>query len=231
MKRRLYGWLVLALLACNQGAPARADTPRFEAGLHYQRIEPPAPLAARPGRIEVVEMFLYACPHCYQMEPAMKRWLKRHPGVDFKRMPAIVGPTWADQARAFYMIEALGGGEAMHQALFRAIHEDGRQIYNRYAVIDFLVSQGVDRKRAGDLYYSKDIADQVDKARMLTVKYGLRGVPAVAVDGRYLTAPYFVRGQDEMLEVLDQLVATQKARLAPVAKSGEQGRAGPARVH
>ena len=214
MKRRLYGWLVLALLACNQGAPARADTPRFEAGLHYQRIEPPAPLAARPGRIEVVEMFLYACPHCYQMEPAMKRWLKRHPGVDFRRMPAIVGPTWADQARAFYMIEALGGGEAMHQALFRAIHEDGRQIYNRYAVIDFLAGQGIDRKRAGELYYSPEIAGQVNAARVMTVKYGLRGVPAVIVNGEYVTAPYFVGGQAQMFEVLDSLVDKVETRLA-----------------
>jgi len=227
---RVLLWMLAACLwAPMTGA---ASGPRqFEAGLHYHLIDPPMPLAARPGRVEVVELFLYACPHCYQLEPKMKRWLKRHPEVDFHRVPAIVGPTWADQARAFYMIEALGGGEAMHQALFRAIHEDGRQIYNRYAVIDFLVSQGVDRKRAGDLYYSKDIADQVDKARILTVKYGLRGVPAVAVDGRYLTAPYFVRDQDEMFKVLDQLVAAQKARLAPVATSGEQGKAGPARVH
>jgi len=216
---------VLVLLAWGQGTLAGPAPAQFEAGLHYRRIEPPAPLAPRPGRIEVVEMFLYACPHCYRLEPAMKRWLKRHPGIDFKRMPAIVGPTWADQARAFYMIEALGGGEAMHQALFRAIHEDGRQIYNRYAVIEFLVGQGVERQKAVDLYYSQEIAGRVDQARRMTVKYGLRGVPAVVVNGEYLTAPYFAGSQARMFEVLDSLVNEVETRLA--ADAGHAPRRSP----
>ncbi len=45
----------------------------------------------------------------------------------------------------------------------------------------------------------------------MTVKYGLRGVPAVVVNGKYLTAPYFVRNQKEMFDVLDYLVEKELA--------------------
>ncbi len=186
---------------------------RFSEGLHYHRIDPPQPLEAQrePGHVEVVEMFLYACPHCYELAPRLKRWLKARPYVDFHRMPAIVGPSWADQARAHYIAEALGGGDRLQQALFEAIHEDGREIYNEPAVIAFFVDQGFEARRVRDLYHSPEIMAKVNEARAKTVAYRLRGVPAVVVDGRYVTAPYFVRSQEEMLEVLGQLVDRERA--------------------
>jgi len=112
----------------------------------------------------------------------------------------------------------------MEERLFKAIHEDGKQIYNEYSVIDFLLSQGVDEKRAYALYDSPEVAARVNEARLKTVQYGLRGVPAVIVDGRFKTAPYFVRNQEEMLEVLDSLVARERAALdgQAIAASGMQ---------
>ena len=56
----------------------------------------------------------------------------------------------------------------------------------------------------------------------MTVKYGLRGVPAMVVNGKYKTAPYFVRNQEEMIEVVDMLVEKERAELTkssrPAAK-------------
>ena len=36
----------------------------FTEGLEYQLINPPVPAHNDDGRIEIVELFLYACPHC-----------------------------------------------------------------------------------------------------------------------------------------------------------------------
>ena len=210
--------LVLILLLCVQSTWAESAADRFQEGSQYQRIDPPLSLTEHKDRIEVVEMFLYACPHCYEMEPKMREWLKDKPYIDFHRMPAIVGPSWADQARAFYMIEELEGGEPMHQALFKAIHEGGKQVYNEYAVIEFLVGQGVDRQKALDLYRSPETAASVNEARIRTVKYGLRGVPAVIVNGKFKTAPYFVHNQEEMFEVLDSLIEQERKKLTIVEK-------------
>ncbi|MGD8841880.1 MAG: thiol:disulfide interchange protein DsbA/DsbL [Gammaproteobacteria bacterium] len=214
---------MLALMLLPYGQSLWADTPtdRFTEGAQYQRIDPPWPLTGHTDRIEVVEMFLYACPHCYEMEPAMRKWLEDKPDVEFLRVPAIAGPSWADQARAFYMIEQLKGREQMHQALFKAIHEHGKEVYNEYAVVDFLVSQGVDRDKAIALYRSPETAAGVNKARIDTVKYGLRGVPAVIVNGEFKTAPFFVHNQAEMFEVLDSLLEKERKKLAADKRAGK----------
>lgn len=197
-----------------------ADSDRFVEGLQYQRIEPAAPFGSRKDKVEVVEMFLFACPHCYELEPKLREWLKHNPDIDFHRVPAIAGPSWADQARAYYMIQALGEHPGqMEEALYKAIHDGGRQIYNESSVIDFFVTQGVDERRATALYNSAEVAAGVDEARRKTVQYRLRGVPAVIVDGRFKTAPYFVRNQEEMLSVLDELVGRERIRIETTAVS------------
>jgi thiol:disulfide interchange protein DsbA len=205
--------VLTALLGIAQTALAAPGGKEFSEGSQYQRIDPPVPLSDHEGRVEVVEMFFYACPHCYELEPKLRKWLQDKPYIDFHQVPAIVGPTWADQARAFYIARQLGKPDELDSALFKAIHEGGEQIYNEYAVFKFFAEQGYDEKRISDLYYSPEVADAVDKARLLTVKYNLRGVPAVVVNGKYVTAPYFVHSQEEMLEVLDSLI--EKERAAP----------------
>lgn len=202
---------VLGLAALLITLPAAAG--RFVEGLQYQRIDPPRPLTEQAGeadRVELVEMFFYDCPHCHELEPKLRQWLRARPGIDFHRVPAIIGPGWAEQARAYYMARALTEPERLHQALFDYIHEDGEQIINRYGVLKFFVGQGYTQERVAALYDSQRIAEAVNRARRLTVEYGLRGVPAVIVNGRYLAAPYFVRDQEQMLEVLDDLIARER---------------------
>lgn len=212
------------LLLCLWASPSwtHAATDRFSEGSQYQRIDPPLPLAPEPGRVEVVELFFYACPHCRELDPKIRAWLEDKPDVDFRRMPAIIGPTWVDQARAFYMAVALGQLDRLHPALFKAIHEDGKQLYNEYAVIDFFVENGIDRQKATELYRSPEVAARVNEARIRTVKYGLRGVPAVVVNGTYKTAPYFVRDQAEMLDVLDSLIEKERALMQAKTADGQR---------
>ncbi len=219
-----YGLMGIVLAVCAYSYPVGAEPQtRFSEGGAYQRIDPPSPLTDPKGRVEVVEMFFYACPHCYELEPKLLQWLKDKPYVDFHRIPAIVGPTWADQARAFYIVQALGKGDRLHRALFEAIHRDGKQIYNEYAVVEFFVGQGIDRKTVLDLYRSPEIAASVNEARLKTVQYGLRGVPAVIVNGKFKTAPYFVRDQEEMLEVLDGLVKKERVLMSKLERpAGEK---------
>lgn len=201
--------LTLTLSACATAPTEKPPPPSYHQGSQFIRIKPPLPVNEHPGKVEVVEMFFYACPHCYRLDPKLEQWLQNKPYVEFHRIPAIVGPTWADQARAFYMAKALGRLDELHPELFKAIHKDGKQIYNSYGVIDFFVDHGVDRQQALKLYYSDAIAQAVNDARVRTVKYRLNGVPAVVINGEYVTAPYFVHNQEEMLEVLDFLVTRE----------------------
>ena len=61
------------------------------------------------GKIEVVELFWYGCPHCYQLEPRLEKWATELPNdVKFVRMPAVMGRGWELHARAYYAAALLG---------------------------------------------------------------------------------------------------------------------------
>lgn len=202
--------LALTLGFCCVSAAGGNKPEPYHQGLHYHRIDPPVESKTAAGKVEVIEVFFYACPHCYELQPKMARWLKTRPYVDFRQLPAIIGPTWADQARAFFIAKQLDPTDRLHNALFEAIHKQGMQIYNRYGVIDFFTAHGIPLQRAVQLYESEAILQKTNDAREKTVRYGLRGVPAVVVNGKYVTAPYFVRNQEEMLQVLEFLVEKER---------------------
>ncbi len=195
---------------------ARKDTvsKEFHEDLHYKKVPTQQPTQSGKDRIEVVEMFFYACPHCNKLDPTLDTWLEtKAEDVDFMRMPAIIGPTWSIQAKAFYVAEALGMGDEIRKKLFKSIHEDGKQYYNEYTMMTFFSKQGVDSDRFIELYESKDIAEKSSRAREKTVRYGIRGVPAIIVNGKYYTATYLTRDHKELLEVVDFLIEKERKNL------------------
>lgn len=207
------------LLSSNMAYSATA----IREGGQYQRIDPPVASQVEDGKIEVVEVFFYACPHCYLLDPKIRTWLKDKPDdVVFRRIPAIIGPTWADQARAYYIADALGMLDSFHGAFFDDIHKNGNQYYNRYSITKFLVQQGADEAEVSRLYESKDIDDKVSQARVTAVNYGLRGVPAIVVNGKYKTASYYTRNLDEMLEVVDVLIERARTEAQPKTAANEE---------
>ena len=64
-----------------QGKPAQD-------GVDYTTLERRARVDAPPGKVEVIEFFWYACPHCNAFEPSFEAWVKRQPAqVAVKRVP------------------------------------------------------------------------------------------------------------------------------------------------
>lgn len=204
-----------ALLGWSAVLQAESDAEQSESafaeGLEYQLISPPVPTHNDDGRIEVVELFLYACPHCNVLAPKIKAWAEdKSEYVQLHRVPAIVGAPWADQARVFYTAEKLGLLEKSHPALFKSIHEDGDQYADDHSIMEFFVKQGVKEEDFFQAFRSPDVEEKVSQARILTVKYGIRGVPALIVNGKYRTAQYFTGTQERLLKVLDMLVEKER---------------------
>ncbi|MFK5948381.1 MAG: thiol:disulfide interchange protein DsbA/DsbL, partial [Methylococcales bacterium] len=212
LKLLVIGTLLL-LSACSSQKPitkVQSATPEYQPGAYYQLINPPVLANRTDNRVEVVEMFFYACPHCYVLEPKLANWLKgKQDIVEFKRIPAILGPSWADQAKAYYVAEKLNILDTIHPALLKAIHVDKRKFYDEYSVLDFFLEQGVDRKSFIDAYNSPYVAEKVNFARAMTVKYGLRGVPALIINGKYKTAQFYTGSQEKMLKVADFLISKE----------------------
>ena len=65
---------LFAALLCLLAAPAFAQVQ----GQDYQLLTPAQPTSS-PDKVEVVEFFSYACPHCAAMAPRIEEWVKGLP--------------------------------------------------------------------------------------------------------------------------------------------------------
>src|SRR5688500_11224978 len=75
--------LVLTILVAPT-ACAQSMVERFQEGTHYARIDPPVATTAPAGKVEVVEVFSYACPHCATFQADVDAWRAKAPaGVHF----------------------------------------------------------------------------------------------------------------------------------------------------
>lgn len=167
--------------------PAHAEGPME--GVHYERIQPAQPSSAPEGKVEVIEMFWYGCPHCYRFEPYVKGWLKqKSDNIIFTRMPAMLSPKWESHARFYYAAEALDVTEKLHEPLFIALHEKKQRLYKEEDLIDFAASKGIDRDKFAKAYKSFTVNAKVQRAKKYGQAIGLSGVPTVTIGGKFITS-------------------------------------------
>ncbi|WP_372016711.1 thiol:disulfide interchange protein DsbA/DsbL [Pseudoxanthomonas sp. 10H] len=214
MKALLTG-LLLAALAWLPAPPAGAAAPVPEAGRDYVEIPGGQPWAARPGRVEVAEVFGYSCPHCARLEPALKAWKAKLPrDVDFVAVPAAFGGPWDAWARAYFAAADLGLLGRTHDAVFAAIHEKGTLPRNPTAqeLASFYADYGVDQDRFRAAMADPGVDAQLARAAGLTRAWELEGTPALVVAGRYRVLG---RSFDDMLRIADWLVARERKNPRP----------------
>lgn len=184
-----------------------------QAGFEYQQTQQAIP-TDNPAKVEVIELFWYGCPHCYELEPHLAVWVKKQPqDVVFKRVPGIPRADWAPGAKAYYAMEALGVLDKLHAPFFEAIHKQRAVKPNDEAgIIDWITKQsGMDRKKVSDAYNSFSVNTKNMRAMQIFRASGATGVPALIVDGKYITSISMAGGTEEVLKVADQLIAKARA--------------------
>ena len=180
----------------------------IDEGIEYKLVNPPVRTTS-PDKIEVVEMFWYGCPHCYRFEPEFEQWQKSLPAnVEVIRIPAIFPnrPEWEASARAYYTAELLGVLDKVHKPLFDAIHKNRQKLFTKASLADFFEKQGVNKEDFNQTFDSFGVQMKVNRARDLTQRYGIGGVPTLVVNGRYQTHGSLTSGQAGMLKVVDFLI-------------------------
>ena len=94
----------------------------FIEGTHYE-VLPVAVETNSDDKVEVVEVFSYACIHCFNFDPLIEAWhVRQTEGVGFQRLPAIFSADWELLAQAYYAAETLGVTAAVHTPMFEGIH-------------------------------------------------------------------------------------------------------------
>lgn len=183
----------------------------FKEGVNYTRFDKIIKVGSDPSKIEVAEMFWSGCPHCYYLEPHIQNWKKTLPAdVEFVKLPSVLNPSWKLHAKAFYAAEALLAGEKFHLAMFSAIHEQGRRLRREDAVVRFAESQGLDGAKFREAMNSKATKEKVAKVAKLGKDYGLTGVPALMVAGKYKVNSSSVKSYAELFQLVDFLIEKER---------------------
>jgi len=183
---------------------------KFIENLHYKRVSMLTTIEKNSTeKIEIIEFFLYSCPHCYELEPKLEKWIEKNKDkVTFKRVPAVISASWVALAKAYYIAEKRNILPQTHDALFKSIHDEKKIYFNEYALAKFYENYGLSQDDFMLDFNSKEITEKASEARKLTVKYAFRGVPAVVINKEFKTAPFYTKDQEQMLEVLDELLTS-----------------------
>ncbi|GBE06976.1 thiol:disulfide interchange protein DsbA precursor [bacterium BMS3Bbin11] len=201
MKKILFLLLTLTL------SPTILMAEEYSEGIEYTQYEKPFPVSTG-DKIEVKEIFWYGCPHCFNLEAPLNKWLKEGipANAKFIRMPGIFRDNWLVHARAYYAFESLGQTEKLHHALMDVIHVKKQRLATEDQIADFVSTQGIDRKEFIDAYNSFSVDALSRQAKIMTGKYKITGVPSIVVDGRYLVTTTTAGGKEELFKVVNYLV-------------------------
>jgi thiol:disulfide interchange protein DsbA len=171
----------VAFVAAAAGAAA-AD---FKDGLDYNSVSGPRPDTGK--KVEVLEFFMYHCPHCNVLDPILAEWVKKNSNkIVFRRMH--MGDD--AQAKAFYTLDAMNAlGNGMHEKIFHAIHVDRNRLNTDQALLDFVVKNGIDKAKYLEAFNSFGVQAKLKRGQQVATQYKLDSVPALVIDGRYTTSP------------------------------------------
>lgn len=213
--------ILVSLLGLAASA-AWAD-PTWKEGEHYFRVQPAQPTAVAAGKIEVVEVFSYACPACNQFYPTINK-LKATlpPKVQWRFVPASwhVEEDWKVFQRAYFAADSLGIAERTHDKVFDAIWKTGelaimdpatRQLKDPLPSLADVAKyyEGVAKLKPGEFLaaaHSFSVDAHMREADAQIRDYQVDGTPTVIVNGKYRVTPGTAGGNDQFIALVQWLV-------------------------
>ncbi len=200
--RRSFAAILLLLI------PAAAIAETFKAGQDYEVIQSTAPQKLAGKNILVQEFFSYACPGCYHLEPTIAAWLNKKPkNVIFERIPVIFQPAWEPYAKAYYTAQSLDVLKKIHPALFKALHQDRRNLTSEEEMSKFFVENGVKNQDFSSVYdFAPGMIPRLNKAMELMRTYQVREVPVLVINGHYKLTLSMAKSEERFITILNFLI-------------------------
>jgi thiol:disulfide interchange protein DsbA len=171
-------------------------------------VDKPLAVTLPPGkRVELIEFFWYECPHCYAFEPVLVDWLRTLPGdVLFRHVPVGYTRRHEPAQQLYCALQLMGQAEALHGALYDAIHRRYRRIDFEWQMVSLVSSLGGDGARLRELLGSPEVAAAMRRANTIVDAFEVDGVPAFGIQGRYRTSPAMAGSRERALKVAEVLM-------------------------
>jgi len=218
-------FLRFALAAASFAAAATAfaspTDPRLNAD--YTILAQPQPTQAAGKKVEVIEFFMYRCPHCAALEPELEAWAKRQgDNIVLRRVHFPYSGPKDPGAHLYVTLEAMGKAEELAQKIFDAIHKQRIRLdNNEQAIFDFVAKNGVDLAKFKEVWSSFSVLTKMNRLSGIVSTYKVETAPTLIIDGKYVTSPGDIGQANHIADeptlmktvpqVLDALVAKAKA--------------------
>jgi thiol:disulfide interchange protein DsbA len=211
--------LALLISASAQGAT-------WTEGVNYFLVTPARPTSLPAGKVEVTEVFSYACPACNIFQPTMhklKQSLPANAVLDY--LPAAFNTVedWPMFQLAYCTAQVLGIEQQTHDAMFDAVWkggdlgiidpstkglrshmptiEDAAKFYSQHAGVS------VEKFVAASKSFSVDL--KVRTAQDLVMAYRVDRTPTIIVNGKYRVFVESAGGTDQLIDLVKYLVAKE----------------------
>lgn len=218
------GWVLTAVLVYAAALPAQAAPARWVEGTNYVVLDQAQPTSVPPGKVEVMEVFSYACPFCNQFQPymhALERSLPKNAQMVF--LPASFNPNedWPMFQRAYFAAQSLGIADRTHQAMFDAVWKTGQLAVEdptthtlksplpslEDAARCYSQLTGVNPQTFLAAAHSFGVETRIREADAQIMAMQVPGTPCIVVGGKYRVDMSSLHSRDDLIPLVRFLVA------------------------
>lgn len=212
--------VILTAMLLAATAVANAASPWIE-GQHYFLVNPQQPTSVAAGKVEVLEIFSYACPACNHFYPLIDKVKAALPAnAQLRFLPASWHPEedWKVFQRAYFAAEALGIADKFHDRVYDAVWKtgelatmDGNSMKNPLPSLSD-VAKYYEREahlKPGEFLnaaHSFSVDAQMRQADEQIKAYQADSTPTLIVAGKYRLTPRSAGGDEQFIALTKWLV-------------------------
>ena len=192
---------------------------QYKEGKNFTRMIPTQPTVGGADKIEVAEIFMYSCPHCYDLEAHINRWAEsKDPDIRFVRIPAVFNQLAMLHAQLYYtevfltQTGKLKDPIAFRNMVFEEYHRRGNRMTSQTAIQRLFARAGVSEDDFNRTWSSFEVNQALRLAADLARRYNVSSVPMVVVNGKYRTDTGMAGGYPKLMEVIDELTVREGLR-------------------
>jgi protein dithiol oxidoreductase (disulfide-forming) len=188
---------------------------RWKPGVNYDPVVPSQPTAVPANKVEVLEVFWYACPHCYDLEAYLAAWRKTKPDyIEFVRVPVMWGPVHRAHAQLYYTLKQLGRND-LDDKVFATLHQEQNPLVGNtpeetlQRQLQFAKENGIDPVAFRKAYDSFAVNADLQRAEEITDRYHVDGVPIIVINGKYMTDVGKAGSHENLIAEINDLAASE----------------------
>ena len=209
----------IVLAQADNIAALSATNWKYKEGENYTRLVPTQRTVGGADKIEVAEVFMYSCPHCYDLESYMNQWAEnKDPNVRFVRIPAMFNQLAVMHGQLYYTEVYLAkegklkDQNAFREMVFQEYHRRSNRLTSETAIQRVFIRAGVSEEDFQRVWGSFEVNQALRVAQDLGRRYGVSSVPMIVVNGKYRTDAGSAGSYPKLIELIDELTAREGLR-------------------